>query len=155
MISVNQTLQKIEAEQGQARQQLQQQQQAAMQAAIQQSRQTLEADIPGWGEELYKNVLGSVAKEYGFKNEEVAPVVDARLIKVFHDAHQYRQLQKAKPEISKKVVAVPKVVKPGSAQSQNASSNEVQELEARLKKTGSGDDFVALYLAKQKQQKRK
>jgi hypothetical protein len=155
MISVNQTLQKIEAEQGQARQKLQFEQQAAMQAAIQKSRQTLEADIPGWGEELYKNVLGSVAKEYGFKNEEVAPVVDARLIKVFHDAHQYRQLQKAKPEISKKVVAVPKVVKPGSAQSQNTSSNEVQELQTRLKKSGSGDDFVALYLAKQKQQKRK
>ena len=155
MINVNQTIQKIEAEQGQARQKLQHEQQAAMQAAIQQSRQQLESDIPGWGEELYKNVLGSTAKDYGFRNEEVAPVVDARLIKVFHDAYQYRQLQKAKPEISKKVVAVPKVVKPGSAQSQNTSSNEVQELQTRLKKTGSGEDFVALYLAKQKQQKRK
>ena len=155
MISVNQTLQKIEAEQGQARQKLQQEQQAAMHAQIQHSRQHLENKIPGWGEELYKNVLGTVAKDYGFKNEEVAPVVDARLIEVFHDAYQYRQLQKAKPEISKKVVTVPKVVKPGSAQSQNTSSNEVQELESRLKKTGRGEDFVALYLAKQKQQKRK
>jgi hypothetical protein len=31
----------------------------------------------------------------------------------------------------------------------------VQELQARLKKSGSGEDFVALYMAKQKQQKRK
>jgi hypothetical protein len=155
MISVNQTLQQIEGEQRQAHQKLQMEQQAAMQAAIQKSRQQLEADIPGWGEELYKNVLGSVAKDYGFKNEEVAPVVDARLIKVFHDAYQYRQLQRAKPEISKKVVAVPKVVKPGSAQGQNTSSSAADEAEQRLKKTGSGDDFVQWYLAKQKQQKRK
>jgi hypothetical protein len=155
MISVNQTLQKLEAEQGQARQKLHEQQQAAMHTAIQQSRSTLESKIPGWGEELYKNVLGTVAKDYGFKNEEVAPVVDARLIEVFHDAYQYRQLQRAKPEISKKVVAVPKVVKPGSVQSQSTSSTAAQEAEQRLKKSGRGEDFVAWYLAQQKQQKRK
>jgi hypothetical protein len=148
-------LQKIEAEQGQIREKFAQDQRAAMQAQITKARSHLESKIPGWGEELYKNVLGTVAKDYGFQNEEVAPVVDARLIEVFHDAYQFRQLQKAKPEINKKVVTVPKVVKPGSAQSQNTSSNEVQELESRLKKSGRGEDFVALYLAKQKQQKRK
>jgi hypothetical protein len=155
LISVNQTMQSIENEQ---RGVIEKQQHALRQAhaqAVEKSRQTLESDIPNWNADLYTKVLGGVAKDYGFQNTEVEPVVDARLIKVFHDAYQYRQLQKAKPEISKKVVAVPKVVKPGSAQSQNTSSNEVQELQSRLKKTGSGDDFVALYLAKQKQQKRK
>jgi hypothetical protein len=129
--------------------------QAAHRQTVEKSKEKLEANIKGWGPELYTKVLGGVAKEYGFQHHEVEPVVDARLIEVFHDAYQYRQLQKAKPEISKKVVAVPKVVKPGSAQSQNTSSNEVQELESRLKKSGRGEDFVALYLAKQKQQKRK
>ena len=155
LISVNQTMQAIEAEQRGAAEKHQQAVRQAHAQIIEKSRQTLESDIPNWNADLYTKVLGGVAKDYGFQNSEVEPVVDARLIKVFHDAYQYRQLQKAKPDISKRVVAVPKVVKPGSAQSQNASSNEVQELEARLKKTGSGDDFVALYLAKQKQQKRK
>jgi hypothetical protein len=154
MISVNQTMQKIESEQRQAHEKIQQAQQAAVQAAIQKSRQQLENEIPNWGEDLYKNVLGGVAKDYGFKNEEVAPVVDARLIKVFHDAYQYRQLQRAKPEVSKKVVSVPKVVKPGSAQSQS-TSNEASEAAQRLQKTGRGEDFVAWYKAQQKQQKRK
>ena len=155
LISVNQTMQQIEAEQRQVAEKHQNAMRQAHAKAVEKAKETLESDIPGWNAELYNKVLGGVAKDYGFQNQEVEPVVDARLIKVFHDAYQYRQLQKAKPEVSKKVVAVPKVVKPGSAQSQNASSNEVQELQARLKKTGSGDDFVALYLAKQKLQKRK
>ena len=154
MISVNQTLAKIEGEQRQAQEKIQHAQQAALQQAIVKARQTLENDIPGWGEEKYKQVLSTVSKDYGFEGKDVAQVVDPRLIKVFHDAHQFRQLQKAKPELSKKVVAVPKVVKPGSAEKPN-TSNEVQELQARLKKSGRGEDFVALYMAKQKQQKRK
>jgi hypothetical protein len=153
MISVNQTLQQIEAEQGQVRQKLAEEQQTAIKAAIQKSRQTLESDIKGWDEKMYQDVLSTVSKDYGFEGQDVAQVYDSRLIKVFHDAYQYRQLQKAKPEISKKVVAVPKVVKPGSAEKPN-TSNEVQELAARLAKTGKGEDFVALQLAKQKLQKR-
>jgi hypothetical protein len=154
MISVNQTLQAIEGEQRQAAQKLQVEQQAALQAAIQKSRQTLESDIPGWGAEMYQKVLSNVVKDYGFDGKEVEQVYDARLIKVFHDAYQYRQLQKAKPEISKKVVAVPKVVKPGSAE-KTSPSTSADEAAQRLKKTGSGEDFVNWYLAQQKQQKRK
>jgi hypothetical protein len=154
MISVNQTIQAIENEQRQAGQKLQESNRQALEQAKEKARSTLENDIQGWGEELYSKVLGTVAKDYGFKNEEVAPVVDARLIKVFHDAYQYRQLQRAKPEISKKVVAVPKVVKPGSGEKPNTST-ATQELSDRLKKTGRGEDFVEWYMAQQKQQKRK
>ena len=155
LISVNQTIQALEGEQRAVAEKHQQAMRAAHAQAVEKAKEKLEANIKGWGPELYTKVLGGVSKEYGFQHQEVEPVVDPRLIEVFHDAYQYRQLQKAKPEISKKVVAVPKVVKPGSAQSQNTSSNEVQELESRLKKSGRGEDFVALYLAKQKQQKRK
>jgi hypothetical protein len=153
-IQLNQTIQAIESEQRQALEKYQTDQKAAFEQAKVKARETLEADVKGWNEETYRTVLGTVAKDYGFKNEEVEPVVDARLIKVFHDAYQYRQLQKAKPEISKKVVAVPKVVKPGSAASPN-TSNASDEAAQRLKKTGKGEDFVAWYMQQQKQQKRK
>jgi len=154
-IQLNQTLQAIESEQRAAMAQQQEAMRQAQSQAIERARQTLEAEIPGWNVDLYNNVLGTVAKEYGFKNEEVAPVVDARLIKVFHDAAKYRQLQQAKPEVSKRVVAVPKVIKPGSAEKPNPAREAVSELSAKLKKSGRGEDFVALYLAKQKQQKGK
>lgn len=154
-INVNQHYQNLEAQQKAVAQKLNEQQAQEFEQAKLKARQTLESDIPGWGADLYNQILGTVAKEYGFKNEEVTPVVDARLIKVFHDAAKYRQLQQAKPEVSKKVVAVPKVLKPGSAEKPNPAREAVDELSARLKKTGKGEDFVALYLAKQKQQKGK
>jgi hypothetical protein len=149
LISVNQTMQQIEAEQRQAAQNLQVQQQAAMQAAIQKSRETLEGDIKGFTE-VYPKVLETVSKEYGFEPKDVAQVYDARLIKVFHDAYQYRQLQQAKPEVSKRVVSVPKVVKPGSGEKPNPAKERAEEAEQRLKKTGRLDDAVSVYLARQK-----
>ena len=153
-IQLTQTLQAIEAEQKSALTKQQEMARAAFEQQKVKTRETLEKDIKGWNQELYGKMLKGVADEYDFKNEEVEPVLDARWLKVMHDAFQYRQLQRAKPEIEKKVVSVPKVVRPGSAQSSNAST-EVQELAAKLAKTGRGEDFVALQLAKQKQQKRK
>jgi hypothetical protein len=147
-MQLNQTLQAIDAEQRAAASQHQQALQAAQQQAITKARETLEAEIPGWNADLYNNVLGTVAKEYGFKNEEVAPVVDARLIKVFHDAAKYRQLQQAKPEVSKRVVAIPKVVKPGSAEKPNPAKEATEKSFDRLKKTGKGEDFMHWYLNK-------
>jgi hypothetical protein len=149
LISVNQTMQQIEAEQRQAAQNLQVQQQAAKQAAIQKSREILEGDIKDFPA-VYPKVLETVTKDYGFDPKDVADVYDARLIKVFHDAYQYRQLQQAKPEVSKRVVSVPKVVKPGSGEKPNPAKERAEEAEQRLKKTGRLDDAVAVYLARQK-----
>ena len=150
VISVNQTLQAIEAEQRQAQQQLHSQQQAALQQSIQKARETLESDIPGWGEDKYREVLSTVSKEYGFEGKDVAQVYDARLIKVFHDAAEYRKLQKAKPEVSKRVVTVPKVVKPGSAEKPQPAKEQAEKAYERLRKTGRVDDAVAAYLSRQK-----
>jgi hypothetical protein len=148
MISVNQTLQSIEAEQRQVSEKLQADQQAAQKAAILKSRETLENDIPGWGEEMYRKVISTVAKDYGFENKDVEQVYDSRLIKVLHDAYQYRSLQKAKPEASKKVVAVPKVLRPGSAEKSNPASEASQELQKKVAKTGDWRDAASLYLAR-------
>jgi hypothetical protein len=154
MLSVNQTLQQIEAEQSQAHQKLQEERKAAIAREVEKSRQTLASDIPNWSEETYQKVLKTVSDDYGFESKDVAEVYDSRLIKVFHDAYQFRQLQKAKPEISKRVVAVPKVVKPGSGEKPNTANEAAQEAFSRLKKTGRLDDAAAAYLAMQKQQKR-
>jgi hypothetical protein len=154
MISVNQTLQGIENEQRQAGEKLQASQQEATRSAILKSREILEKDIPGWGEEMYRKVISTVAKDYGFENKDVEQVYDHKLMKVLHDAYLYRQLQRAKPEASKKVVAIPKVLKPGSAEKTNTSSAS-DDAALRLKKTGRGEDFISWYMTQQKQQKRK
>lgn len=153
-IQLNQTLQNIQQEQQKAYQQLQARQQEALAKKIQEARSTLERDVKGWSDQTYQTVLKSMVGEYGLDQNAVAQVVDAGLIKVFHDAHQYRQLQKAKPDVEKKVVAVPKVVKPGSGDKPNPASEVTHELSEKLKKTGDWRDAARLYLARQKQQKK-
>jgi hypothetical protein len=153
LINVNQTMQTLEAEKQAAIQKHQQVMTAAKAKAIEAARQTLEGKIPNWGPELYGKILGNVSNDYGFKKEEVEQVIDARLVEVFHDAYQYRQLQKAKPEISKKVVAVPKVMKPGSGEKPNPASEASQELANKLKKTGDWRDAAQLYLARTRSKK--
>ena len=150
MINVNQTLQGLEAEKQAAIGKQHQAMREARAKAIEHAKQTLEAKIPGWSPDLYNSTLGTVQKEYGFQKEEVEGVIDARLVEVFHDAAKYRQLQQAKPEVSKKVVAVPKVIKPGSVAKPNPASEQVDQLERKLKKSGDWRDAAQLYLARQK-----
>lgn len=153
-IQLNQILQGIEAEQRQAVEKLNNERQAALAKQIEESRTVLSSDIKGWNDELYGNVLKTVTQEYGLPAGDVAQVVDARLIKVFHDAHQYRQLQKAKPAIEKKVVTVPKVVRPGSAEKPSPAAEAVEEARKRVKKTGDWRDAAEWYLATKKTSKR-
>ena len=148
-INVNQTYQALDAQQRQAAQQLQQQQQAARAQAVEKARTTLASDVPGWGPDLYGKVLGSMVSDYGLAKEGVEQVAEAELIKVFHDAYQYRSLQKAKPEVSKRVVAVPKVIKPGSAEKPSPAKEQAERSYERLKKTGRMEDAVQAYLARQ------
>ena len=151
LINVNQTMQALEAEKQAALGKQQQAIQTARQRAIEYARKTLEEKVPNWNPDLYNKILGGVSSDYGFKKEEVEQVIDPRLVEVFHDAYQYRQLQKAKPEISKKVVAVPKVIKPGSAEKPSPAKEQAETAYNRLRKTGRVEDAVEAYLSRQKQ----
>lgn len=153
-IQLNQTLQAIQAEQQKVFQEFEAKRRDAVAKQIQDARSSLERDIKGWDDKVYQTVLQSMVKDYGLEQNAVAQVVDAGLIKVFHDAHQYRQLQKAKPEVEKKVVAVPKVVKPGTGEKPNPASGVADELMAKAKKSGDVRDMALAYLARQKANKK-
>lgn len=125
-----------EEQQAQARQRQEQ---------ISKSVEVLKRDIAGWGPELYSTVLKAGVEMFGFTPDEVESTVDARHIKVLHDAWKYRQLQAAKPNITKRVVNVPKMLKPGNTEEK--SNGKAQAIQARFRKSGSVDDFAALLLA--------
>lgn len=111
-------------------------QRAQVQERAQKARQTLEADIPGWSDELYKTLMNA-GTEYGFKAEEIGSWLDPRSIKVLHDAYQFRQ-SKAKltpPPVTKKVSIPPKALKPGTV---NANAAQQQKVEAMKRLHGSG-----------------
>jgi hypothetical protein len=116
---------------------------------VEQARTELPKYIPDWNDALYQGVLKTGVEEYGFAPEEVGNTADYRMIRVLHDAHKYRQLQKAKPEVVKRAVSVPKVMKPGSAEQPSKAQNE-QELQKKLRKSGRLEDAVQLYLARKR-----
>jgi uncharacterized membrane protein len=140
-----QTLQFIQGQQQQAQAQ-------AFQQAAEHSKKML-ADpmqgIPNWGNELYQSLL-RYGTDSGFAPEEVANVVDYRMIKVLWKAQKYDELQAAKPNVEKKVTVVPKVLKPGAPVGDLQARKE-KELHVQLKKGGGKlEDAAALYMARRK-----
>ena len=134
-----------------------QQQQAELQRkqyqeAAEQSKRKLSdpiEGIPNWGDEVYTSLIQEASKQYGFSPDEVAQVVDWRMIKVLHDAYQYSKVKAAKPEVQKKISVVPKVLKPGAQSDQDGQAVDKQ-LRDRLKKSGNLHDAANLYLSRQK-----
>lgn len=95
----------------------QQQQQAAQrhQHASQEALATLQAAIPGFGNEQLI-AMKEVGLAHGFTEAELSQVADARTLKVLHEAAQWRALQAKKPAAQQKVQAAPpKASKPGAA----------------------------------------
>jgi hypothetical protein len=132
-----------------AREQFQALQEHQQQETIRTEYAKLIDAIPEWKDEAkfkaaaQKMQTGST--EYGFTPEEVAGIVDHRMVRVLHDAIRYRELQKGAPAVTKKVAQAPTTLKPGAKPDQNASSEAArQKQRARLKQTGSVDDALAL-----------
>ena len=104
-----------------------------------------EMNHPEKGSEFKKqmrNYLSSV----GFNNQEIDSVYDHRYVLLVRDAMNYRNLQKAKPEIKKKAVNAPKVVKGGVSKSKGQQQAEVRRQQlSKLRKTGKVADAAKLF----------
>ena len=104
-----------------------------------------EMNHPEKGSEFKKqmrNYLSSV----GFNNQEIDSVYDHRYVLLVKDAMNYRNLQKAKPEIKKKAVNAPKVVRGGVSKTkgQQLAEEKRQQL-SKLRKTGKVADAAKLF----------
>lgn len=78
-----------------------QQRQHAVATQLEKGREVLSAEIPNWSGDLAKNLSKAGVENYGFSAEEISQVMDPRMVKVLHDAYQYRQIMskaKAKPK---------------------------------------------------------
>ena len=89
-----------------------------------------------------RNYLSSV----GFNNQEIDSVYDHRYVLLVKDAMNYRNLQTAKPEIKKKAVNAPKVVRGGVSKSKGQQQAEVRRQQlSKLRKTGKVADAAKLF----------
>jgi len=86
--------------------------------AIAAERNKLLEAFPEWRDESKflsaAKQMAEGANTYGFSAEEVGQIADHRMIRVLKDALAYRELQKAKPAIEKKVAEVKPALQPGS-----------------------------------------
>lgn len=143
-LSVNQAIAAIEGEQAKISQQRETQARESFHKQAREAVEKLQERIPGWNETLYGKILKGAVDNYGFQKPEVDAITDHRAIEVLNDALKWREYQSAKPKtVEKRVAAVPKVQKPGSAE-KSGPSDKVKEGMDRLTKSGSRDDAVSV-----------
>ena len=89
-----------------------------------------------------RDYLGNI----GFNDTEINSVYDHRYVMLVKDAMSYRNLQKAKPRIKKKVANAPKVVKGGVAKSKGQADAEAKRQQlSKLRKTGQVRDAAKFF----------
>ncbi|TNF09404.1 MAG: hypothetical protein EP323_00450 [Gammaproteobacteria bacterium] len=140
-----QRLKQSAAEQFAANQQyLQQQQQAQLAEVFEKASQELHTRIPTWSNDT-KTAVDSylTGDKYGYTPQELAQVIDPRLVEIAHKAMLYDQQASKADVVTKKVKTLPKV-QPKAAQNKvNPKLDALTQAKARLRKSGSTQDAVA------------
>lgn len=125
--------------------------QQARNAYLQREMETLKQAIPDFADpekaQNLRNSMFKVSQEtYGFDPQEIAAITDSRVLRVLHDAIQFRAAQGGKEQAIKKAKAKPRrTVKPGA---KKTASNRDSQRQARskLKRSGSIQDAMSLIL---------
>ena len=101
---------------------------------------------PGKASNLKNNMRSHLAK-YGFNDSEIAQVYDHRILMLVNDAMKFGNLQKAKPNIAKKISKPSRVFKSGIKKDKSDyQSKAAREKFGRLRKTGSLKDAQNVFL---------
>jgi hypothetical protein len=116
-------------------------QQQSRAQAVAQATDELQRVIPNWGPELDQALAKMATSDYGFRPEELAqgyvPIADARVMRMAHDAYQWRQLQSQKPVATKRVAEAPKVLKPGAKRDPKQDLlRRTEAMKTEVRKTG-------------------
>jgi hypothetical protein len=124
-------------------------QKAAQEAYLADQAKLLDSKVPEWSDKGKRDkdvteMVATLRDAYGLTEEEVRSTADHRLILIARDAARWQKLQKSKPAVLNKVKAAPKLLKPGTQQSQAAQNNFIAQKEReRLRSTGKVSDAKA------------
>lgn len=145
---IGQAIQHIQSE----RQQAQAKEQERFSQYLQEENSKLLKAIPEWSKpevaQKEKSELKSYAVNNGFTPTEIDQLSDHRSILILRKAMMYDNLQKSKPDVTKKVVKAPKLVKPGtSVTKQERDGESISAIKSTIRKSG-GDKGVEAYLLK-------
>ena len=137
----------VRNEQQRIAQQQQAEQQATLQNHLRQESEKLVSLIPELatpqGDAVRKQIR-DYAKSVGWSDQELSSVYDSRAVHTLYKAMKYEQLQKSKPELNKKLVAAPKMMRSGTSVPQARSSQDKQVMQ-RLRETGKVTDAARAF----------
>jgi len=137
----------VRNEQQRIAQQQQAEQQATLQNHLRQESEKLVSLIPELatpqGDAVRKQIR-DYAKSVGWTDQELSSVYDSRAVQTLYKAMKYEQLQKSKPELNKKLVAAPKMMRSGTSVPQARSSQDKQVMQ-RLRETGKVTDAARAF----------
>ena len=126
---------------GRIQQDVEQRRQATLAEAIQRGEAELKTSIPGWGDEMRRDIV-KTAQGLGFSPDELSGITDPRMVKVLHKAYLYdkaqQKLQKATPSTAAKPATVIKSGKGSNTVNPDKMSADdwVKWREGNLKKQG-------------------
>lgn len=139
----------VQAEKSRIQAQQEQERQQELSYRVREEAGKLVEKIPDFGNpekaESLRRDIRSFGKQMGFSDEELANVYDSRAVITLYKAMQYDKLQSSKPEITKKVNAAPKMIKPGSAQVRDSDAETTRKLMAKAKSSGRVADAAAAF----------
>lgn len=122
---------------------------AAQKRYLQEQQAKLAQEIPEFADakkagEVQAKIRTAATEIYGFSEQELAGVVDARHVKVLDDARRYRELMANKESATKKVKKANPVVKAGSRRKVDPNKKAREQKIKQLRETGSVDAAVDL-----------
>ncbi len=139
---IEQAWRQMEATKQQRMQELESQQKAQMQKLREDARSKIKSEIQNF-DEIENVLIDTAVKSYGFTAEQLDAIHHPGFAKLLHDAHEYQKTKSAtKTIVEKKVVNVPKVVKPGTPKD-NPGRERVTESFQKLRKSGRVEDAAA------------
>lgn len=140
---------------GTERQTLQQQQAQQRKAFVDEQKNLLESKVPEWADSKaraaeIKEMSEAFSEAYGVTADELNALVDHRDFLVARDAMRWLKLQKSRPAVVNKVRQAPKLLKPGTSQSQAAQAQvAVSSARDQLRKSGGKDKQALANVLKQ------
>ena len=135
----------------QARKKVQVEQQKQFEGFLQEQQNQLVTKMPEFADSSkasnLKNNMRSYLQGFGFNDQEISQVYDHRIVMLVNDAMKYRNMQKAKPGIAKKITKPSKVFSSGVKSDKNdVSLLRKKEKFSRLKKSGTVQDATSIFL---------
>ena len=141
VVAYQQQQQQIQATQQQSAQATQKQREAY----VAEQRSKLIEAIPDFGDPQkaakVRDAIVDIGSEYGFSQEELANVADARAIVALHDLLKLKAVNASKRKVEKKVASARPATKPGNANKSSGKSAKQRENLQKLRETG-GDEYA-------------